>query len=64
MSFDLSDFIKSKRETLSASSLKTYTSILKNLYKRCFGTEEIDPEKFSDSEKVLEHLKDLESPKR
>ena len=63
-SFDLSDFIKSKRETLSPSSLKTYTSILKNLYKRCYGAGEIDPEKFSDTEKVLEHLKDLEPSKR
>ena len=63
-SFDLSDYIKEKRPSLSASSLKTYTSILKNLYKRCYGAEEIDPEKFSDSEKVMEHLKDLEPPKR
>jgi integrase len=64
MSFDLSQYIKEKRPTLSVSSLKTYTSILKNLYKRCFGTGEIDPEKFSECEKVLEQLKDLEPSKR
>lgn len=62
--FNLSDYIKEKRATLSASSLKTYTSILKNLYKRCFGAGEIDPEKFSECDKVLEQMKDLEPSKR
>jgi septum formation inhibitor-activating ATPase MinD len=46
------------------SSLKTYTSILKNLYKRCFGTGDIETDKFSECEKVLEQLKDLEPSKR
>jgi integrase len=64
MSFDLSQYIKEKRPILSVSSLKTYTSILKNLYKRCFGAGEIDPENFSECEKVLEQLKDLEPSKR
>lgn len=64
MSFNLSDYIKEKRGTLSASSLKTYTSILKNLYKRCFGIGDIDPEKFSECDKVLEDLKELEPTKR
>lgn len=62
--FNLSDFIKEKRPSLSVSSLKTYTSILKNLYKRCFGTGEINPENFSDCDKVLEQMKDLEPSKR
>lgn len=62
--FNLSDFIKEKRPSLSVSSLKTYTSILKNLYKRCFGAGEIDPENFSECEKVLEQMKDLEPSKR
>jgi hypothetical protein len=62
--FNLSDFIKEKRPSLSVSSLKTYTSILKNLYKRCFGTGDIETDKFSECEKVLEQLKDLEPSKR
>ena len=62
--FNLSDFIKEKRPSLSMSSLKTYTSILKNLYKRCFGAGEIDVENFSECEKVLEQMKDLEPSKR
>jgi integrase len=64
MSFDLSQYIKEKRPTLSVSSLKTYTSIIKNLYKRCFGAGEIETDKFSECEKVLEQLKDLEPSKR
>lgn len=64
MTFDLSDYINEKRPSLSVSSLKTYTSILKNLYKRCFGTGEIDPENFSECDKVLEQMKDLEPSKR
>lgn len=64
MTFDLSEYIKEKRPSLSVSSLKTYTSILKNLYKRCFGIGEINPENFSECEKVLEQMKDLEPSKR
>ena len=62
--FNLIDFIKEKRPSLSVSSLKTYTSILKNLHKRCFGNDDIDPENFSECEKVLEQMKDLEPSKR
>jgi len=62
--FNLSDYIKEKRPSLSMSSLKTYTSILKNLYKRCFGAGEINVENFSECEKVLEQMKDLEPSKR
>ena len=62
--FNLSEYIKEKRPSLSMSSLKTYTSILKNLYKRCFGAGEINVENFSECEKVLEQMKDLEPSKR
>ena len=62
--FNLIEFIKEKRPSLSVSSLKTYTSILKNLHKRCFGNDEINPENFSECEKVLEQMKDLEPSKR
>ena len=62
--FDLKDYIKSKRGTLSASSLTTYGSILKSLYKKCWGEGEIEPSKFNDDEAVLECLKDLPPNKR
>jgi len=61
---DLKSYIKDKRPSLSASSITTYNSILKNLYKKVFGTGEIDHKKFDDTEKILAHLKDLPASKR
>jgi hypothetical protein len=61
---DLKSYIKEKRPTLSASSIITYNSILKNLYKKVFGTGDIDHKKFDDTEKILAHLKDLPANKR
>lgn len=60
----LKDYIHSKRSTLSASSLTTYTSILKNLYKDVFGDEKIDFNKFDETEKILGHLKDIPPNRR
>lgn len=56
--------IKENRPKLSASSLKTYKSILKNMYDRCYDDKEYSFEKFDDAEKVLEHLKEIEFNKR
>lgn len=61
---DFKEFIKSKRETLSESSLKTYASILKSLYKKVFGDVEMDYEKFSEVEPIIEYLKDIPFNKR
>jgi integrase len=60
----LKDYIKNKRPTLSASSITTYGSILKSLYKKCFGDEDIDFKKFDDTECILGLLKDLPPNKR
>jgi hypothetical protein len=60
----LTEFIKSKRENLSDSSLKTYTSILRSLYKKVFGDGDIDEKKFSQTDKIIEYLKDLPANKR
>jgi integrase len=62
--FDLKEYIKHKRSTLSDSSIVTYYSILKNLYKSVFGDEDIDPKNFDDSTKILAHLKDLPPNRR
>lgn len=56
---DLTDFIKDKRSSLSASSVKTYNSILTNLYKKVFKGEELDTGKFQDTDKILKYLADL-----
>jgi hypothetical protein len=61
----LKEYIKDKRPSLSESSLTTYNSILRSLYKKLYGEkEEIDFKKFNDAEKILEHLKSLTPNKR
>lgn len=56
---DFTTALKSKRETLSANSLKTYNSLLRTIYKNSFPEdEEADSNKFTkDKEAVLEYLK-------
>jgi hypothetical protein len=52
------------RPNLSKQSVATYTSILKNLYTKVFGSETFDLNKFNETKKILEHLKTLEPNKR
>jgi hypothetical protein len=62
---DLKEAIKEKRPQLSGSSITTYNSILKNVYKKVFGENtDIDCKKFEEAEKILEHLKDLPPNRR
>jgi len=61
---DLKDTIHHKRPNLSQSSITTYNSILKNLYKNVFGDGEVDLKKFDDTDRILGHLKDLPANKR
>lgn len=58
-----SELIKS-RPTLSANSIKTYSSILRNLYKKVYGDDELTMEKFKNTEKILDFLKDIPSNRR
>ena len=60
----IKEFIFEKRSTLSKSSINTYASILKNLYKKVFNDTEYDLKKFEKSEPVLEYLKDMPPNKR
>lgn len=60
----IKEYIKNKRSTLSDSSLTTYSSVLKSLYKKVYGDGEIEFSKFNDADKILEHLKDLTPNKR
>ena len=54
-------FIKEKRPTLSDSSVNTYNSTLSPLYKKIWTNDtEIDPTKFTDTEKVLDYCKTIE----
>ena len=62
----LKDFIKSKRPKLTDSSINTYASILRNVYKKVFSadTSDMDMKKFDQTDKVIDFLKDVPSNKR
>ena len=59
----LKEQLKLKRPTLSDNSLTTYASILKNLHKTVFGSDEIDINRFNETDKILDTIKSIE-PKR
>ena len=62
---DLTVILKEKRPNLSEGSLRTYKSILTNIYRKCFPTdEEIHIAKLNDDECVMKHLKDVPFSKR
>lgn len=58
---NLGDFIKSKRPNLSAGSIKTYTSILRRIYKKIFPEDDnLDTKRFmTDKKEVLEYLRNM-----
>jgi len=60
----LKEFIKDKRPNLSKQSVNTYASILKNLYIRVFGDDNIDINNYSKSKDILNHLKTIPPNKR
>jgi len=64
MTKEIKEYIQSKRPKLSPSSLTTYTSILKSLYRKVFDDTDYKMEKFSEPKKVLEFLKDVAFNKR
>jgi integrase len=64
MTFDIKEYIASKRSTLGKSSIITYASILRSLYKKVFGDGEIDPKKYDDDKTILKALEDLPPNKR
>jgi len=61
---DIKEELKTLRPNLSEGSLKTYTSILKNLHKKIFGEKEIEKTDFNDFSRILDYLKDIPSSKR
>lgn len=62
---DLTEILKKKRPNLSDGSLKTYKSILTNIYRKCYPEDnEIDLAKFDDVETMMGHLKDVPFSKR
>jgi hypothetical protein len=63
---DIKEILRLKRPNLSESSITTYNSIIKNLYKKVFqkNGDIFNVEDFNDSEKVLNYLQDIPSNKR
>lgn len=62
---DLIQILKKKRPHLSESSLKTYKSILTNIYRKCNPDDDtIDLKKFDDTDCIMEHLKETPFNKR
>jgi hypothetical protein len=60
---EIKNLIIKKRSHLSPQSVKTYTSILSNLYKNIFGLN-YDESNFDNTKKILEYLNGLEPNKR
>ena len=61
---DIRKELKDKRPNLSDSSITTYSSILRNLFKRVFPDQEMSIDKFNDTKKILEHLHEIPPSKR
>ena len=60
----IKELIIKERPNLSKSSITTYTSILKNLYNKVFGDEDINVNNFDKSNEILHHLQTVEPNKR
>lgn len=62
---DLKEFIKSKRDTLSSSSITTYASLLKNLYLNVFPKDtKMDFKRFNETDTIIAYVKDLPPNRR
>ena len=65
MNTEIKDAILKNRPKLSESSVRTYVSILKNLYKAVFpDNKDIDVNKFDEDSKIIDHLKSQPPNKR
>lgn len=61
---ELKTFIKSKRETLTDSSVTTYASILRSLHKKVFDTERVEEDNLKNTDKILDFLSTYEPNRR
>ena len=61
---DIIQIVKKNRPQLNSNSLKTYKSILKNIYDKCFDDKEYKMENFEKDESILKHLGDMTYNKR
>lgn len=61
---NIKEELKKLRPNLSEGSIKTYSSILRNLHKKVFENQEIEKSNFNEHNRILEHLKDIPANKR
>tara|TARA_B110000285_G_scaffold37369_1_gene40472 strand:- start:809 stop:1693 length:885 start_codon:yes stop_codon:yes gene_type:complete len=61
---NIKEYISKKRPTLSKSSLTTYGSILKNLYKKVYEEDDYDLERFNSPAPVLKYLEAIPPNRR
>lgn len=61
---NLKEYISKKRPSLSKSSLTTYGSILKNLYKKVYDDEDFDLTKFQHPAQTLKYLEGIPPNRR
>ena len=61
---NISEELKRIRPTLSAGSLKTYTSLLNSVHKNVFRNKEISKTDFDKCDEILEYLKGLKPNQR
>lgn len=60
---NIKSIIKQNKPNISESSIKTYNSILTNLYQHVYGDDEYSTEGFNDTKSIMKYLQDYE-PKR
>lgn len=60
---NIQEKVSENKPTISPSSVKTYTSILSNLYKHVYGDDDYNMKKFNDTKTIINYLHDHE-PKR
>jgi integrase len=60
----IKDEIKKHKPEISVSSIKTYSSILKNIYKKVFNSSDINISNFDETDKILEFLKTITPNRR
>ena len=61
---DIIDLVKKNRPHLSASSIKTYKSILKNIYDKCYDDKEYHMKNFDNDKHILNLIEDIPYNKR
>lgn len=61
---NIKEELKTLRPNLSDGSLKTYTSILKNLHKKVFENKDVEKSDFDDTTRILDFLKNVPVNKR